>query len=179
MTDPNATLSTRTLVDPLDRGALRDFFAVASDYIYLEKGRFATDQDIDEFFASAPPNIDPSTCVKLGIVDQQGAVHGIADLSFGYPNAGSAYIGLLMLSPALRGRGWGRRMFEILLQSAIARQADEMFIAVLDQNPTGRAFWESCGFVVERPNQKLSSGSVVNTVHRMRLDLKQAMSQNP
>ena len=113
----------RDLIDPDDRPALRDFYNHTQDYIILETGLVPSDATIDELFQNAPPGGDPAECILLGLFDDQGAIQGVCEQSFGYPNPDSSYLGLLILSPELRGSGYGPILFERMKTTAIKKTA--------------------------------------------------------
>ena len=158
----------RYLRDPEDRENLRNFYAETQDYILLETGEPPSEATIDELFANAPPGQDPSSCVRLGLFDPEGQIKGTAEQSFGYPNPTSSYIGLVMLAPSLRRQKFGSTIFGALLENAKQRGSTEMFIAVLDANPRGRAFWENMGFEYELSTDPITSGSATHVRHRLR-----------
>jgi ribosomal protein S18 acetylase RimI-like enzyme len=101
---------------------LRDFYDRAQDYVILETGLAPSDETIDELFQNAPPGGDPAECIRLGLFDDQGLIRGVCEQSFGYPNPDSSYLGLLILSPELRGSGYGPILFERMKTTAIKKK---------------------------------------------------------
>lgn len=149
-----------------DRAALADLYARAADYVMLETGAPPCETTLDDFLTGAPPGIDPVTSVRLG-AEGPGGLLGIAEMAFGYPQPRDAYIGLLLLDPAARGRGLGRAMVDRLMGIAVARGADRMLIAVLQDNAGGMAFWRAQGFMPEKVIPDVDYGTRRHTVHRM------------
>lgn len=149
-----------------DRAALADFYARAADYVMLETGTPPGETTLDDFLTGAPPGIDPATSVRLGAEGPDGLL-GIAEMAFGYPHPRDAYIGLLLLDPGARGRGLGRAMVDRLTEIAVARGADRMLIAVLQDNPGGMAFWLAQGFQPEKVIPDVDYGARRHTLHRM------------
>jgi GNAT superfamily N-acetyltransferase len=164
----------RDLIDPDDRPALRDFYNHTQDYIILETGLVPSDATIDELFQNAPPGGDPAECILLGLFDDQAAIQGVCEQSFGYPNPDSSYLGLLILSPELRGSGYGPILFERMKNTAIEKNCSEVFVAVLAPNTRGRAFWERMGFTYELSSDPITTGAAIHVRHRLRLDLSAA-----
>ena len=111
----------RDLNDPDDRPALRDFYSRARDYIILETGLPPSDETIDELFQNAPPGGDPADCIRMGLFDKHGVIQGVCEQSFGYPNPDSSYLGLLILSPDIRGLGYGPTLFEHMKITAVKK----------------------------------------------------------
>ncbi len=144
----------RTLDPITDFDAVTDLHARAQDYWVLADGpidpaaaRPLIDPSIKatEFFTQAPPGGDPATSYRLGQFYDDTLV-GLAELAFGYPEPKDAYLGLLLLDPNMRGKGLGPQLFahvETLARNALA---PALFLAVLQANPRGRAFWERMGF---------------------------------
>ena len=80
--------------------------------------------------------------------DEAGPL-GLADIISGYPDAGTAWIGLFMLRRSGRGRGLGRRMALSLLVGLKAAGFSRAGLAWVRDNPVPARFWPSLGFVPE------------------------------
>lgn len=137
------------LIRPLDRKAdlplVEEFYTRAADYWLLADRRAPDRQKAQDFFTDCPPNCDPAASHRLGLfVD--GALMGLAELSFGWPAPGDAYLGLQILAPEARGRGLGRALLAEVETRARAAGAPQLYLAVLEANPKGRAFWAREGF---------------------------------
>lgn len=135
----------RPLDSAQDAELVLDLHRRAADYHWLESGRQPSPELVGEFFADAPPGGDAATSLKLGLFDGDRLL-GLADLAFGYPESGDAYIGLLMLAPEARGGGYGSRYLRKMEDAARRRGATRLLITVLEANPRARAFWEREGF---------------------------------
>jgi RimJ/RimL family protein N-acetyltransferase len=158
---------------PLDAG--RDGAAVAAvvdaaiDYFELETGDTDVAAIAARFFAERPPGDGPPP-MKLGVFRGDDLV-GLADLSFGFPEADVAYIGLLALVPSARGAGLGGRAFAELAARAGARGARRLMLGVLEANPAARRFWERLGFRLVLTRDGVAFGKRIHTVHRLERDL--------
>lgn len=155
------------LADPADRGAVADLFMRAADHVLLETGLPPGPEQVDDFFGGAPPGVDPAGSLRLGLRAQDGALDGITEVAFGYPDATDAYLGLLLLAPQARGRGQGSAMVQAVFRAARSRGAHRMLVAVLDANPRGVAFWRREGFAVERSLPGQQRGARTHLIHRM------------
>lgn len=137
-------------IRPLDRArdaaAVASLFARAADYVWLETGRSPGPETVADFFEDAPPIAPPRPPVHLGAWGPDGDLHGIASMAWGFPDPSDAYIGLLLLDPAQRGQGLGRRMVAHLAAEAAAAGAQRILAAVLAENPRAHAFWRREGF---------------------------------
>lgn len=135
----------RSLREDVDSEALLSLYSRAADYLDLESGRPPDVSLVQEFFRDAPPNVDPATSLKLGLWEE-ARLQGAVDLAFGYPEPQDAYLGLMLLAPEARGRGFGRAFLRHVEEAARRRGATRLLLAVLEANPRGRAFWEREGF---------------------------------
>ena len=122
----------------------------AQDYWLLADGNCNPAQKAADFFTDAPPNCDPAQSQRLGLFTE-GQLSGIAELSFGFPNPGDAYLGLMLLAPRLRSVGAGPVLLAEIESRARAAAAAKLYLAVLEVNPRGGAFWLRMGF---RPTGK-------------------------
>ncbi|MDZ7907884.1 MAG: GNAT family N-acetyltransferase [Gemmobacter sp.] len=155
-------------LDPVtDRAAVEALFLVAADYIALETGLPVDGTQAADFFADAPPGIDPATSLRLGLFGPAGRLEGLAEVAFGYPAAGDAYIGLMLFAATARGTGHGARLLRGIEDRARQRGATRLLLAVLEANPKGRAFWQREGFAVEQSFPVAEMGLRRHIRHRM------------
>ena len=153
-------------LDPLtDRAIVDAHFTACADYIRLERDADPGPQVTQAYFTDAPPGSDPADSLHLGLFDP--ALIGIAELSFGFPTATDAYIGLLLVTPAVRGTGAGARLLRHLETTARARGAIRLYLGVLDINPRGRAFWDREGFTLALANRTIPIGTKTHLAHRL------------
>lgn len=142
-------MDIRALDDIADRNEVALFFARAADYVTLETGQPPNSSTADEFFADRPPTVAPEDAQHFGVFEHDHLL-GIVGVLFGHPDPKDNYIGLMLLSPAVRGMGIGAKALAHVTSLARARGARRQLIAVLDANPKGRAFWECEGFTFEK-----------------------------
>ncbi|MDZ4088549.1 MAG: GNAT family N-acetyltransferase [Tabrizicola sp.] len=153
---------------PSETALVAQFYREAPDYWLLAEGRCDPPHQAAEFFTDAPPNCDPAQSDRLGMfIDQR--LSGVADLSYGFPEPNDAYLVLMMLGPWAQGSGHGRSFLEHVVTLARKRHAARLYLAVLDVNPRGRAFWEREGF---KPTGKRGQDKITgHWLERMVLDL--------
>ncbi|MBL4926765.1 GNAT family N-acetyltransferase [Fuscibacter oryzae] len=133
-------------LDPLSDLALVEAFnRQAADYWLLADRAPPGPQKAADFFTDGPPGCDPARSHRLGLF-AEGALVGLAELSFGFPQPQDAYLGLMILHPDARGRGYGRQFLGHIEGLARAEGCPRLYLAVLQENPRGRAFWEGQGF---------------------------------
>lgn len=121
------------------------FYRAAPDYWLLADRGLDPDRKAAEFFTDAPPGCDPAHSHRLGLF-LEGRLSGVVELSFGFPNPADAYLGLVILGPWAQGQGHGPGILTYCEALARAAGASNLFLAVLDANPRGRAFWQRMGF---------------------------------
>lgn len=130
---------------PSETSLVAQFYREAPDYWLLAEGRLDADDQASDFFTDAPPNCDPAESDRLGLfIDHR--LSGVAEVSYGFPESNDAYLGLMLLGPWAQGQGHGRTFRAHATASARKRHASRLYLAVLDINPRGRAFWLREGF---------------------------------
>lgn len=133
-----------------DLAALTALQTEAQDYWLLADGQCNPAQKAVEFFTDCPPHCDPAQSHRLGLFHDGKlsgpSLSGIAELSFGFPAPNDAYLGLMLLAPRLRGSGAGPILLAEIESRARAAQSPTLYLAVLEANPRGRAFWQRMGF---------------------------------
>lgn len=130
---------------PSETALVAQFYREAPDYWLLAEGRCDPAAQAQDFFTDAPPNCDPATSDRLGLFLNQ-RLSGVAEVSYGFPKPGDAYLGLMILGPWAQGAGHGKAFLAHVETLARKRHAPRLYLAVLDVNPRGRAFWEREGF---------------------------------
>jgi GNAT superfamily N-acetyltransferase len=130
---------------PSETALVAQFYREAPDYWLLAEGRCDPQAQASDFFTDAPPNCDPVQSDRLGLFLNQ-RLSGVAELSYGFPEANDAYLGLMLLGPWAQGAGHGQTFLAHAESLARKRHAARLYLAVLDVNPRGRAFWEREGF---------------------------------
>ena len=128
-----------------DRACVAAMLTRAQDYYHLWKGHPPGSAEVEEVFTNTPPGCDPAASHRLGLfVGDQ--LCGVAELSFGFPSPDDAYLGLMILVPDARSQGHGVTFLSRIETLARAAGSSQLFLAVLDANPRGAAFWARCGF---------------------------------
>ncbi|MBL9050647.1 MAG: GNAT family N-acetyltransferase [Tabrizicola sp.] len=130
---------------PSETALVAQFYREAPDYWLMAEGRVDPERQAQEFFTDAPPNCDPAQSDRLGLfIDHR--LSGVAEVSYGFPEPNDAYLGLMILGPWAQGSGHGRSFLANAETLARKHHAARLYLAVLDVNARGRAFWEREGF---------------------------------
>jgi len=104
----------------------------------------------EELVAHAPGKTAADTFCLGAYVDDRLAA--FANLSRDFPKPQEWWLGLLLLDPAHRGRGFGADVHEAIVQWIAAQNASTLWLAVLTQNEPAHRFWLRMGYV-ERERQ--------------------------
>ncbi len=130
---------------PSETALVAQFYREAPDYWLLAEGRLDPVAQASDFFTDAPPNCAPEESHRLGLfLDHR--LSGVAEVSYGFPEPNDAYLGLMLIGPWAQGAGHGKAFLAHAEALARGRHAARLYLAVLDANPRGRAFWLREGF---------------------------------
>lgn len=83
--------------------------------------------------------------VTAWVLDHDGEVAGHVRMTWHFP---VVRFGHVLVDPALRGRGLGRRLVVLALEQARADGAERIDLAVLDGNDVAQRLYESLGFTL-------------------------------
>lgn len=154
-------------LDPVaDRALVDAFFHEAADYVRVERGTDPGPEVTEDYFTEAPPGCDPARSLREGLFDGPRLI-AIAETAFGYPEPADAYLGLMIAAPSARGRGAGARFLRHIEAEARARGCPNLYLAVLEANPRGRAFWEREGFATVLTDRPVTLGQKTQMARRM------------
>lgn len=155
-------ITIRDLRPASDLPAVAALLDEAADYWLLAEGAAPGPTAAADFFTDGPPDCDPALSQHLGLF-VENRLSGLAELSFGFPAAGDAYLGLMILAPRLRGKGFGRTLLQSVETRARAAAAPALYLGVLEINPRGAAFWAREGFTPTG----VSRGKGRDLIHRL------------
>lgn len=155
------------LLDPVaDRAAVSAMLAQAEDYFHLWKGHAPGPAETEAFLDAPPPCGDLSSKLRFGLyLDDRLA--GVAEVFFGFPEAGDAYLGLMMLTTDNRSRGHGARFLTQIEATCRAKGARKLYLAVLEANPRGVAFWTRMGFAPTGVSRIDTDTAAAHRLHRL------------
>ncbi len=133
-------------LDPMkDLDAVISFYQQNADYWLMAEGQTPGAQKSADFFTDGPPGCDPGQSERLGLF-LSDELSGLAELSFGFPEPDAAYLGLLLLGIAARGLGHGKTLLSHIEDIARRAGSPRLYLAVLQANPRGQAFWTREGY---------------------------------
>lgn len=126
-----------------------DLVQRAHDYVSLEIGRSPDRAYVEDFFRATPPDIPPSHLHHYGI-RKNSKLAGMVGIAEGYEFPEDWWIGLLLIDPAFRNKGIGRKVVQNIQHRARRRGIKALKLSVLYANPKGLKFWLREGFVHHR-----------------------------
>lgn len=135
---------------PDDADRVLDLCLRASDYVALETATAPDAAYVRTTMTDAPPGVPADQVWCWGARRANRMLDGVATCLKGYYLPDDWYLGLLLLDPAIRGRGLGRSLARHVMAQARSGSASCLRIAVLDINPRARVFWERLGFAHEK-----------------------------
>lgn len=129
-----------------DIPAIQALLERCQEFWWISEGRMVPADAASSTFSDAPPDYDPSRMIILGIFSPAGHLEGVITTPPDYPEEGSWYIGLMVLDPEVRGRGLGEAVYRAFEAWVASKGGRRILLAVVDDNPRGRSFWERMGF---------------------------------
>jgi GNAT superfamily N-acetyltransferase len=117
-----------------------------ADYFDLVEGRATVAGEAEALFADCPPGRLANEKIVLGVFDGQDRLVGVLDAIPDHPLPGTWFIGLLLLDPARRGGGLGRRVYQAFERWAAASGARRIELGVVEANAGAVRFWERLDF---------------------------------
>lgn len=136
-----------------------------ADFVEATTGHPPRDDEGKRLFTEGPPGKTPADKQVLGVLRADQLI-GVVELMRGYPGPTDWYIGLLLLSPEVRGAGVGAAVVREVGERVIVAGGRTLHIVVRDDNVRAIAFWERQGFtLVKYLVQDL--GTKVNRVLKM------------
>lgn len=136
------------------------FFRSCEDFINLVFHHSDTDAEAQDFIHGLPKNKTDKDKYSIAIYNHLQQIIAVCDLIQDYPHKHIWYIGLLLISPALRQQGMGSFIFANLEKVILSLSGQEINLITQKQNPKATAFWKKHGFIItDESTQTLESGS--------------------
>lgn len=149
---------------PWDASALQAVYATVPGYFDLFGGLPA---DEAEKALRDDPGVGGSHHV-WGLY-RDGSLVGHLDFLLGYPDAATAYLGLLLLKGDLHGQGLGRAAFTQWLEWVAAGPFERVMLGIVEGNASAFSFWRACGLEDTGDRKTLSINGVTCLVHHYAL----------
>lgn len=141
---------------------LQEVLEAAPAYSLLVRGRPPLPCDAQELFVELPPGKTEADKLVGGFwLDRQ--MVGCADICRDYPEAGIAYIGLLLFREAYQKRGYGSEALACIRSLGLSWQCHSLRVAVIENNLNALIFWKREGFkeLARRPMPEYTAEAIV------------------
>jgi ribosomal protein S18 acetylase RimI-like enzyme len=154
--------------------SLQRLFDQCADYAMVVDGEGVSPTAAKELFQSAPPGRSLNDKFLYGLMDRKGNMAGLLEGMRDYPDESTWWIGLLMLSPQVRGHGLGRKVIEGFSKYVGSEQGTSIMLGVVEENQVAYRFWQHLGFQVVRQTEPRPFGKKIQTVYVMQRAVTQA-----
>jgi GNAT superfamily N-acetyltransferase len=131
-----------------DEVRLQHLLERCSDYYELHEG-WSTPLDAGEYELKTDPNVaGGAELIAFALQDaSDDSLAAMVQILKDAPERGTWWIGLFVVAPELRSRGFGSDLLRYLLAVAEEEGVTTVKLAVSSRNPRGLCFWEREGFV--------------------------------
>ena len=129
-----------------DAPDVQSLYERCSDYHLAHEGTPTRPTAGEEELASLPPGRSMEDKFPFGIYAPEGELLGYIELFRDYPAESEWWIGLLMLDPKMRRRGFGTQVFRAAAGWAFTNGARGIQLAALESDPAAQRFWIRQGF---------------------------------
>ncbi len=129
----------------------------------MESGHPGTESDVRSILFDLPPGRSAEDKTVLGLFSRD-RLTAVIDLMKDYPEAGIAWIGLILIHPDFRGLGLGRKIVQALCAGFSSAGVKDIRLGVLQENQSALNFWKKLGFeeIERKPDRQF--GEKVHTV---------------
>ena len=134
-----------------------EFCRQCSEFFTLVRGEASAAETARLLLESRPPSVDLARKHVIGF-ERSGEIVAVVDLLEGFPGDAEWYVGLLLLAPGERARGFGTAVWnttEAWIRAAGGRQ---LRLIVQEQNPAAAHFWRSVGFTANGEVEQVLAG---------------------
>ena len=139
------------LVGPQEVETVLKIFNQSLAYFEKVEGSLPTRQMVEHAIKDVPEKKSTFYLKEFLLVEYKDQPVGVVDLHLHHPEEGIAYIGLLLVTDQFKGRGLGRRIYELTEHYAkMVFKIKQIRLGISEDNDV-RAFWTKLGFT---PNGK-------------------------
>ncbi len=134
-------------MEAADIGALQNFYEANPEYNLIVAGQPPHATLAYEDFYELPPAEFPFTKkTMIGLVDQSGALLGVADIVSDLFAAHVWHIGFFMVATKHYGSGLAAKFYHALETWMAGQGARWLRLGVVADNPRGKSFWQRNGY---------------------------------
>ncbi|WP_445633675.1 N-acetyltransferase [Nostoc sp. DSM 114161] len=165
-----------TRLDPSDEKILQHLFEQCTDYAIMTDGHPPLPSAAAEEFLALPEGKTIEDKFIFGLFTPDDNLIGMLESIRHYPDNKSWWIGLMMLAPEHRTKGLGSQFYQAYESWVAQQQAQYVFLAVLEENQLGFAFWQKQGFEVIRIAPPQQFGNKLHQRYVLRREVANTVS---
>ncbi len=158
---------TATWIKPENMPELQALIERSVDYFLLVEGRAPGPDAAQALQTERPPGWDLKNNFLIGIWDQGQSLVGVLEGMRDYPEHGIFWIGLLLIDPALRGQGLGRRICKGFEEWSRSHEVGRIRLGVIEENARALQFWQRQGFEEISRSEPVHLGNKTHVIVRM------------
>ena len=147
-----------------DIPSLQELLEKCADFTRLVEGTDVAPDEAVHTFHDGPPGKPRENKFIFGLFDPQGFLAAVLEGSKDYPEEAAWWIGLLLLSPEVRGIGIGKALVEDFILYAASLGASAIMLGVVEENTDGFAFWQRLGFSLDHKTEPRPFGKKMQAV---------------
>jgi len=159
-------------IDLSAAGAVQTLCETCADFFWLVEGQAAAPGVGPDIFKSLPPGRLCEDKFVCGLFNRQEDLQGVLEGVRHYPDEGTWWIGLLMLAPAARRQGLGRKIVEGFFEFVRRAGGKAVQLGVVEDNRDGYRFWRRMGFEPLRVTGPRIFGAKLQVVHVLKHNLE-------
>lgn len=126
-----------------DKDKVMELYKNCNDFFELTEG--IKPDNCEELFNDIPPNKTIEDKFLYGIFDKDMLI-GVIDIVSDFPEKGEWIIGLLLLSPSVRGIGLGNKIHDLIKEMVENEGGEKLRVGVIEENTKAVMFWEKIGY---------------------------------
>lgn len=134
------------------------------DFFALSQNSAVTLAQVAADVQAGPKDLAPENKRYFLITDDNETPIAVLDYALGYPDVQTVFIGLLIVDQRFRGQGLGRAIVREQLTYFCSISMNKVRLAVLENNPSGPAFWQGLGFESVEANKRSTDGDLVHVL---------------
>jgi len=153
------------LLMPEDEHYVQKLCEECHEFALMMGGRPPRPDDGHKILFDLPPGMHAENKYVYGLFTASGTMIAVLDMVSDYKVKGEWTIGLMMITPAERGKGFGRHLHDLACDIARRHGASVMRLGVMKENHAARRFWRGLGYqemeIVRRRYDKLEHTVII------------------
>jgi GNAT superfamily N-acetyltransferase len=160
------------LLHAADQAELQTLLEKCADYSFMVTGSPPKPSAAALLLVDCPAGKTLADKFVFGFYAKKQGLLGVLDAMRDYPTQNDWWLGLLLLVPAQRSKGLGRRIYHSFEQWVSQQGAGRVFLGVVEANQRAYQFWRTMGFTVAEREPGRQFGDTEHVVLVMQRNLK-------